>query len=381
MPVKMWTGKPGAGKTARMVHAILEFKKANPQRPVYAININGLHESVAEPLTHDQLREWWNLPPESLICIDEAQEDEFFPLDGGKPSAWVKRISKVRHEGMDFWFTTQHPDLVSAYVRRLVDQHIHYVRKFNSTVVSAFQWGRCMTSCEEPRAQKTAIHSVTTLPAQVFELYKSSNAHNMKRKIPFRALVLPIAAVVAIAALIGVPLVLKKLRDQTTHPVQGVTATADSQAVRQPQAEGSEDQRMRREDFAKWMKPRVDGLPWSAPMFDGLAVRAQPRLFCIAGEDKCVCQTEQGTSYKVDGARCRAIASGGLYNPFVDGDLGGRRERQEQPGRASAAQQPTGPAVLPTVAIAGPARGERATATAYQPPEYGDWNPDALAGK
>jgi hypothetical protein len=379
MPVKMWTGKPGAGKTACMVAAILKFKQENPHRPVYAININGLDPSVAEPLTLEQLARWWELPPEALICIDEAQEDEFFPLDQGKPKEWVKRISKVRHEGMDFWFTTQHPDLVSAYVRRLVDSHVHSVRKFNSHVVSRFHWGRCMTSCEEPRAQKVAIHTVGTLPKEVFELYKSSNAHNMKRKIPLRAMVLPIAAVIAVAALVGVPMVLKKLREQTTHPVataQGAPAGASS-ALR-TEAAGSEDQRLRREDFAKWMKPRVDGLPWSAPMFDGLAVRAQPRLFCIAGEDKCVCQTEQGTSYKVDGARCRAIAAGGLYNPFIDGDLS-RQDRQSHPRQASAAQPPTDRGGLPVASGIASGRMSRATATPYTPPEFGTWNPDALA--
>ncbi|HEU4590554.1 MAG TPA: zonular occludens toxin domain-containing protein [Steroidobacteraceae bacterium] len=387
MPVKMWTGKPGAGKTARMVHAIMQFKKENPQRPVYAINVNGLHESVAEPLSYEQLQKWWELPPESLICIDEAQEDDFngtgkgfFPLDQGKPAPWVRRISKVRHEGMDFWFTTQHPDLVSAYVRRLVDQHIHYVRKFNSSVVSAFQWGRCMTSCEEPRAQRTAVHSITTLPAEVFELYKSSNAHNMKRKIPLRALVLPIAAVVAIGALVGVPLVLKRLHDRTTHVATASPVKPGSNAPAAVASSENADQEMRREDFAKWMKPRLAGIPWSAPMFDTLTVKAQPRLYCVAVEDgRCGCVTEQGTRYAVPVDRCRSIAADGLYNPFVDADEASQRQRQPQ--QASAAQQPTAGGGVVLASVPGPQRAVRATATPYTPPEYGEWNADPFSGK
>lgn len=375
MPVKIWTGLPGAGKTACMVAAILKFKQENPERPVFAININGLDASVAQPLTLDQLKEWWLLPPGALICIDECQEDDFFPLDRGQPPEWVKRISKVRHEGMDFWMTTQHPNLMSAYVRRLVDQHVHSVRKFNSQVVGRFTWGRCMENCEKGSAQKVAVHSVGTLPKEVFELYKSSNAHNMKMRVPFRAWLLPVLLVVAVCALIGIPLVIKRIKAQTDHTP--VPAASADKASAPRAAEGNESDRLRREDFAKWMKPRVDGLPWSAPMFDGMSVRSNPRLYCIAVDDgRCTCHTEQGTRYAVPADRCRQIAADGLYNPFAEGLEVSRNEGQRRDRESVQPQAPTSGPADPSGVEMTASRKERVTAKAYEPPTYLPWNSD-----
>lgn len=332
MPVKLWTGLPGAGKTAAMVAGILEFKREFPHRPVYAINVNGLHESVAQPLTIEQLQRWWELPPEALICIDEAQESSFMPLDSGKPSDWVKHISKVRHEGMDFWLTTQHPNLISAYVRRLVDQHVHFVRKYNTSIVLRHAWGRCMENCEKDSAQRSAASGVVTLPKEVFDLYKSSNAHNMKRRVPFKAWMLPACAVIAVAAVLFLPVALKRMHEKAVAP-----AAAQAGGKASPSTDlRVVDDGMRQSNFAKWMKPRVDGLPWSAPMFDHLEVQAQPRLYCIAGDDgRCNCITEQGTHYEVGLKQCRAIVQNGLYNPFASpvADADDRGSRRVQGGR------------------------------------------------
>ncbi|MET3650665.1 zonular occludens toxin domain-containing protein [Dyella japonica] len=381
MPVKAWTGLPGAGKTACMVAAILQFKKDHPERPVFAININGLDPSVAEPLTLEQLHKWWELPPGALICIDECQEDDFFPLDRGQPPEWVKRISKVRHEGMDFWMTTQHPNLMSAYVRRLMDQHVHSVRKFNSQVVSRFTWGRCMENCEKGAAQKVAVHTVGTLPKEVFELYKSSNAHNMKMRVPFRAWMLPVLGVVALCALVAIPLVIKKLKAQTDHTPTAAAGVTAAPGAKPGAPQGSEADRLRREDFAKWMKPRVDGLPWSAPMFDGLSVRSNPRLYCIAVDDgRCTCHTEQGTRYAVPADRCRQIAADGLYNPFADGLELARNDGQKGERESVQPQAPTSVPSEPNGVEMTGIRKERVTAAAYDPPTYKAWNSDPFGG-
>ncbi len=81
---------------------------------------------------------------------------------------------------------------------------------------------------------------------------------------------------------------------------------------------------MRQEDYAKWIRPRVDGVPWSAPAFDHLEVKAVPQVFCVASDDlRCVCHTEQGTRYAMKAVACREIAANGMYNPFIDGTAGG----------------------------------------------------------
>jgi len=368
MPVKLWTGLPGAGKTASMVSSILAFKVKNPDRPVYAININGLHESVATKLTLDQLHKWWELPPGAVICIDECQEDDYFPTDRGQPPEWVKRVSKVRHEGMDFWLCTQHPNLMSSYIRRLVDEHVHFVRKFKSSVVQSHAWGRCMESCEKGAAQKVAVTGVSTLPSEVFELYKSSNAHTMKRKIPARVYMFVALVLVAIVAVVAVPVMIKRAQDRNIASIQGKAGNAPGDASGKGVAV---DQQLRVTDYAKWMTPRIPGAPWTAPAFDGAAVKAEPKLFCIADDTgKCICNTEQGTRYKIDLNQCRAIVSdGGLYNPFEQ-----PKSEQVSPGSQERAP-PVKPQAPPVRALADVDTGGTGAYSrgvgvpAYTPPE------------
>jgi hypothetical protein len=371
-----------------MIAAILKFKQENPDRPVYAININGLDPSVAEPLTLEQLHEWWELPPGSLICIDECQEDDYFPLDRGTPEAWVKRISKVRHEGMDFWMTTQHPQLMSPYVRRLVDQHVHSVRKFNTSLVVRFMWGRCMDACEKGGAQKVAVTSAGALPKEVFDLYKSSNAHNMKRRIPLRAMMLPVFAVIAVVALLMVPVMLKRMRDTSMAAAGGAPVGSVPGADKaQPKDARVVDEQLRQKDYAKWSSPRIDGVPWSAPMFDSQQVRAVPRIACMAVDDgRCSCITEQGTHYVVAAAMCRQIAANGLYNPFLDAesqDQGGRSAGQ--PAASVQPQAPPTPAVQLAASTGSEYRNAKARedgiAAAYVPPDDMPWNPNDMPVK
>jgi zona occludens toxin len=313
VPVKVWTGLPGAGKTAVMVDEILKFKAAHPDRPIFAININGLADGVAENLTMEQLHQWWELPPGSLICIDECQEDEFFPLDHGKPPEWVKRISKVRHEGMDFWMTTQHPTMISSYVRKLIDQHVHCVRKFNTNVVQRYTWGRCMDACEKGGAQKVAASSVGTLPTHVFHSYKSSNAHNMKRRIPFKAYMVILAFVVVAGALVATWYAYGNMKKTTSTAAGGKVVDHD-----ETKAVEAKDLKLRTTDYIKWTEPRVPGMPWTAPAYDTLSVKVNPRVFCIAWEDGHTnCITEQGTKLNVPDKVARLIARDGVYDPFL----------------------------------------------------------------
>lgn len=382
MPVKLYTGLPGAGKTARMVDEIVRLHDSAPDRPVYQMGIDGLADGVAETLTLDQLHAWEELPPKAIIALDECQEPHLFPLDQGKPAAWVKRLSKVRHEGMDLLLSTQHPNMMSSHIRRLVDLHVHLVRKFNTSIVMAFQWSRCMENCEKESAQRSALKSVCKLPSRVFDLYKSANAHTMKARVPLKAWLLPVLGIVAVAALVAIPLVIHRVRRDAVKPASASMPAQKSKAVLAASAA------MREKDYGKWMSPRVPGIPWTAPAFDQLQVQAQPAIYCIAVEDgRCVCHSEQGTTVNAPASVCRSIAANGIYNPFLrpserrDGDLAGRgHDRgigQGAYGQRETAKLSAGHA-LPAVSGAQGPHATLATDTPYVPPTYGPWNPQAL---
>jgi hypothetical protein len=383
--VKLFTGLPGAGKTAQLVAEIVRLAKDEPHRPIYALGINGLKDGLAIPLTMEQLHRWWEeLPRGSIIAIDECQEEHLMPKDNGRPAEWVQRIAKVRHFGMTFLLTTQHPANMSAFVRRLVDQHVHTVCKFGTKVISRYTWGRCMDEPEKRRAQKEAIEDIGTLPAEVFNLYTSSQLHTRKARIPRKVYYFVALVVAAVAAVVSVPFLVRRAQQHNVESISGQAAPASGSTAPTPASarrdDGDPDQRLRRENFVEWMRPRVDGLPWSAPMFDHLEVRAQPRLFCMAVDDgRCICHTEQGTRYAVEANRCRQIVADGLYNPFADAIAADHREsRQERPSGEAAS--PRRSADLPaTVDAGGALRRARATATAYTPPTYGEWNPDPFS--
>ncbi|MBB3228184.1 hypothetical protein FHW69_002819 [Luteibacter sp. Sphag1AF] len=370
MPVALFTGLPGAGKTAQLVAEIVRLREAEPGRPIFAMGINGLKEGLAAELTMEQLHAWWELPPGSIICLDECQEEHLMPKDRGNPALWVQRIAKVRHHGMDFLLTTQHPQNMSAYVRRLVDKHVHTVRKFKSTVVSRYTWGRCMDDPEKGSVQKSAVESVGTLPKQVFELYKSSSLHTMKRSIPRKVYIFAVLVVVAIAAAVSVPVLIRKAQVQNTDSIKQVGRMSNDGAHEPELGERARHAaELRTESYTQWIKPRVDGVPWSAPAFDGMAVRAQPRLYCIASEDgRCLCNTEQGTRYQVEVNMCRAIVrEGGMYNPFQE-PPGSRSDREGQRPPSTAASPPSADAVAMTGGVSGTWKAGIGQA-AYIPPQ------------
>lgn len=375
MFVKLFTGLPGAGKTAQLVAELVRLQRDEPHRPLFAMGINGLKEGIAIPLTYDMLQKWWELPSGSIIAIDECQEDQphrLMPKDAGNPSEWVQRIAKVRHYGMTFLLTTQHPNNMSAYVRRLVDNHVHTVDKFGTGVITRVTWNRCMDEPEKPRSWKSGVEEIATRPKEVFELYKSSQLHTRKRRIPRKVYMLGVLMVTAVAAVCTVPFMLKRAQDSNQATISGKKSSDDVDATASPlkpipsPSPQDENLRLRREDYAKWMRPRVDGQPWTAPAFDHLEVQAQPRIFCVANEaGDCHCRTEQGTRYAMDLNVCRAmVAEGGPYNPFEPpADLVSRTQ-----GEAPAEASP--PAATPASSAGESHRFERGVGQAsYTPPE------------
>lgn len=379
MFVKLFTGLPGAGKTAQLVAEMVRLSKEESHRPLFAMGINGLKEGLATELTMEQLQEWWELPPGSIIAIDECQEEHLMPKDQGKPKAWVQRIAKVRHHGMTFLLTTQHPQNMSAFVRRLVDQHVHTVNKFGTAVIARYTWGRCMDDPEKRSVQKSAIEDLGTLPAEVFELYKSSQLHTRKRRIPRKLYMMVALFALAVTSVVALPFVFMRAQ----HAGEDKPATVDVPKPAEPSPtwagggsrssgrEAMEDQNeaMRRDDYVRWMTPRVPGQPWTAPAFDHLQVQAQPRVFCVASETgDCHCRTEQGTRYETDLNVCRAmVKEGGPYNPFQPPpDL--VRDNGRERATPVAASPPASPAMA--VAAGGLSGWDRSIGPpSYTPPE------------
>lgn len=383
MSITIFSGKPGAGKTAQLVAELVRLREEEEGRPVYQYGIAGLKDGIAQELSLDDLRQWWELPPGSIIAIDEAQEPQLMPKDTGTPPAWVQRFSKHRHHGMDILLTTQDPRMISAHVRRLADKHVHTERKFKSGVIARYVWPRCQDDVDAKAARKDAVQEIGTLPSKVFDLYKSSQLHTMKREIPRKVYLLVACVVLAVIAVAMIPVMLKRMRDQNVASIAKVDPRSGAQGAGRSE---SVDDALRQTDYAKWVAPRVPGVPWSAPMFDKLQVQAQPQLFCVAVDDgRCSCVTEQGTRYTVEPKTCRSIAANGLYNPFKASQaVAQSQESGSGPRRAGDGSQTSAPAdVEPLGTSATPSAAVRTQgiSAAYVPPDYGPPVGDPFASK
>lgn len=377
MPVKFYTGLPGSGKSACMVDMLVELKEKEPGRPRYAAGIDELAPGLAEPLTADMLQAWWELPTGSYVFIDECQE--CMPLDGGHPPEWVKRMSKVRHDGIDFVLSSQKPGFVSTYVRGLVDEHVHHVRKFRSKWLATYTFPRCVPDPERPSVQKGGVSELRRLPERVFGMYKSAETHTMKMKLPRKFWVMVGVVVVLVVLAFGIPVSLKHLWTAASTGAAKVTAAGTKGVTAAARNGGGDDRsrQLRRDDYVKWSTPRVAGLPWTAPAFDDQPVRAVPAVYCIAVEDgECGCVSEQGTRVKMEPGMCRSIASDGVYNPFKEpvgepgtGERGGGPLPTQSPaGAAVVTADPLPLSAAPTAAIGGYRRGP-SFKQAYIPPE------------
>ena len=65
------TGLPGAGKTLLTIAELLELQKREPSTVVYTCGVAGIN--VPGWLELDDGTKWHELPPQSVVLIDEAQ--------------------------------------------------------------------------------------------------------------------------------------------------------------------------------------------------------------------------------------------------------------------------------------------------------------------
>ncbi|MDR3443705.1 zonular occludens toxin domain-containing protein [Dyella sp.] len=383
MPIELRTGLPGAGKTLGAVEHMLHLRKHAPERPVYCLGVTDLRDGIAVPLDEAGLKNWQQLPAGSIIVVDECQK--WMPAKRGAENSpqWIRDLSTHRHLGLDFIFITQHPSLIDTYVRKLVDRHIHTVRKYGTQLVERWSWPICMQDPNSITAKKQAeSKSRNTYSQEAMQSYKSAELHTVKRTIP-RFLI------IGLVVLLGLP-VLGYLAYWAMHRAGEKGAVVGSTSAQEKTSDAGAligrtvVDTLRQEDYAKWARPRVDGVPWSAPMFDRLEVKATPQLFCVAVDDgKCVCHTEQGTRYEMKPARCREIAANGMYNPFVDASSSVKVDSRRGDVPVDARKDVGSPSDGSVPAGEGEGmvrRKDRQTATSYTPPEYHEWNADPFGG-
>lgn len=333
------TGLRGNGKTLRAVE--LMAKEIEAGREVYASNFTGLNLPGVQIL--DDPRQWQDLPPGSVLFVDEAQRF-WRSRRSGDPAPEVIAMETQRHDGISMVLLTQQPTYLDKHVRGLVDRHFHLVRRAGLEASQVYEWERCKDEPESPANMELADKSVWPFPKQLYGAYRSAEVHTVKRRIPAR-LKLVIAGAVVVAALFWYALGTFSKDDPASEapagtagvPAAGGTPVARTGPVRTA------------ESIAASLRERIPGAPWSAPIYDDVVeVQQPPKLACMIGESVgCICLTDQGTRYNMQQAECRLVVKrGGVFNPYLASDERRRgtrnqQRRQQQAERADAAAEPS----------------------------------------
>lgn len=320
------TGLPGASKTLNSLKEIDE-EASSSGRPVYYHNITELQtDKLKASWNHfeDPLL-WFELPKNCIIVIDEAQG--WFG-DRDKRQAMPPHLSEFethRHKGWDIHLITQHGSMLDVHVRRLAGRHIFYLRLWNGNRVSRYEMDKFVDQ-DKPAQLKLGRRTIVKIDKAYFGLYKSAVAHNMKFRPPFVVWALPILVLVLIY--FGYSYLHKM--DERAQIGHSSSDSPTPPSVQRPLASPG-----RVTDLSSYT-PRVEGLPLSAPIYDGLTgPSVAPKLTCFFSDDQdynsrnprnlevlvsngpsvaCGCFTQQGTKVDTPFQICHAYALNGSFD-------------------------------------------------------------------
>ena len=307
--ITLFTGMPGAGKTAALVDYL---SKLGGDRPMFVDGLNGLtlpHTPCDATKWHDEL------PDGAILIIDEVQRVWRPRGSSAKVPDSVAALETHRHRGIDVYCTTQAPSLLDANVRNLVGRHIH-IRDTGILGRHWYEWPEVNTAM----AWKTCVNKRGyKLPKSAFALYKSSSLHTVPvRGIP-RAVYVGAVALLALGVLVYLIYnMLGRVSGADKKAIEPVDIT-QSTTMATGQTSGMPTGSMVRliNDQTDWI-PRISNKPESAPAYDHLrVVVAMPQVvggMCV--DDNCRCITQQGTDAGLASNECRDWLKNPPFNPY-----------------------------------------------------------------
>lgn len=315
--IDLITGLPGNSKTLFTISFVREWA-ARENRPVFYSGIPELK------LDWQQIEpeKWMDVPPKSIVVIDEAQRIFRNRSLGAQPPKHVTDLETHRHLGIDLVFITQHPSLIDPAIRRLAGRHRHMVRVWGMEMSTIHKWDSVKDNCDKPASRHDSEKTKWSFDKSIYKLYKSADEHTMKRSIPMRAKLLLLVPPILIGCVYAV-YSLTVGKHQKPVVEQAVAPAAGGAGV--PEPPGQQSRREAKFDPVEDMKryvqmstPRVEGLAQTAPKYDELTkpTRVPVPAACIQVADKCRCFSQQGTSLDVKYSMCIEFARNGFFQEF-----------------------------------------------------------------
>jgi hypothetical protein len=306
---------------------------------MYADHANGLQvyahgfRNLRVPFVKDfpDPRKWRELPPGSVLYVDEAQ-NLWRSRSMGKPvPPEVLDLETHRHQGLDIVLITQAPSYIDSHLRPLFSEHEHLVAWGNKQS-RLFQFAECYDDVKSLGTRARGEFKVWDHPVAHYGDYDSAEIHTPKPPVPWKyRMGRPLLWITGVICLAYAGWVMFDVFFGDPDPV--VEKSARDPDKKKPSMwsgafAGAADARPTFANLAQYLdhhRPRQAEMPWSAPAYDDREVVAEPRLWCMAsgagGDRSCSCKTEQGTDYRLPLNRCERIARwGGAYNPYAKPD-------------------------------------------------------------
>lgn len=356
------TGLQGNGKTLNTIREV-DLKAAKEGRDVYYHNIrefNPEHPVLkANWQEFDNPHEWFKLPQNSIIVIDEAQTFFRTRPQGSKLPEYASALETMRHSGHELHSITQSPKLLDSHMRELCNSHIHYYRGHKGSIIKRIEFEKVQIDVNRKMEFTDGQVSRITLAKEYFGTYKSvadGAEHHFKFKPP-RALFIFLACVIGIGY--GAYRIYENRLSgpKEAAPVeQAAQASEASSAPAAPAQAASGDlpKPMTAAEYAAAHTPRIPDVPSSAPIYDTLRAQpvSYPKAICVATKDVelmkrnskrmtiakrkgvlygCGCSTQQGSRLDVSFAGCMNYVENGWFdsakpdpiNPAMAGEAGG----------------------------------------------------------
>lgn len=316
----LFTGTPGAGKTAALVDILADLIG---DRPIFvAGSMEGGKlvpslEGLTIPHTVIKGEDWpTELPDGAIMVLDEAQQLWRPRGPAAKVPPHVSELETHRHRGLDILLTTQSPKLIDANVRALVGRHVH-IRDVGWYGRWWYEWPECndalaWKSCQNKKRYK--------LPKRVFELYKSASIHVKPLRGFPPALIGLMLLFVVLAGLVW-------YISGRLHTLEGTKPDKSAKVVAVGGGGGGGGNVSRETKKATLIKspdpidfvPRVPDQPWTAPAYDALRVVASmPTItgaICVNYE--CECYHNAQRLYEVSRKACLHWAYNRPFNPYA----------------------------------------------------------------
>jgi zona occludens toxin len=314
------TGLPGNGKTLYTINWV----KAKAEKEGRTVYYSGIAD-LKLPWVEFDFKKWPELPPNSIIVVDEAQRELRPRMHGAAVPEYVAALETHRHKGVDIVLITQHPMLIDANARRLVGLHFHLVRKFGTQASTVHEWASVKEACDKSRDDSTRHDFV--FPKAAFAWYKSAEVHTHKARIPFRVWVLIAVPILLLgAAYAGFRWFSKKVAPDKA-PVPAVMAKGGAPGAAAPGAAPAVA--LTPAQYVDAHLPRVRGLAYTAPVYDSVTAPVVAPYPAACGTltryrdgepvKDCRCFTQQATRLEMPDDLCQRIVERGFFVAWQQG--------------------------------------------------------------